>query len=60
MGKVRPDAGVGRKEEPTLRVASIDIGGASAAGLTPVLIDPYDDHAGADFARIKSVADLLE
>ena len=38
----------------------MDIGGASAAGLTPVLIDPYDDHAGADFARIKSVADLLE
>ena len=37
----------------------MDVGGAAAAGLTPVLIDPYDDHDGADFHRIKTVADLL-
>lgn len=37
----------------------MDIGGATAAGLQPVLLDPYDDHSGADFARIRSVADLL-
>ncbi|MEQ8436715.1 MAG: HAD family hydrolase [Ilumatobacter fluminis] len=37
----------------------MDIGGATAAGLTPVLIDPYDDHEGADFARIRAVTDLL-
>lgn len=39
--------------------ATMDIGGASAAGLLPILIDPYDDHAGADFTRIRSVSDLL-
>ncbi len=37
MGKARPDAGVGRKEEPTLRVASIDIGG----GTTDLMIITY-------------------
>jgi len=37
----------------------MDVRGAVAAGLHPILIDPYDDHAGADFARIRSVADLL-
>jgi len=26
----------------------------------PVLIDPFDDHEGADFARVKSVGDLVE
>lgn len=35
----------------------MDVGGARAAGLHPVLVDPHDDHAGADFDRI---ADLLE
>jgi putative hydrolase of the HAD superfamily len=38
---------------------AIDVAGARAAGLTPVLLDPYDDHAGADFARITSLAELL-
>ena len=33
--------------------------GARAAGLQPVLLDPYDDHAGADHARIASLHDLL-
>ena len=37
----------------------MDIGGATAAGLHPVLLDPYDDHDGADFGRITTVADLL-
>ncbi len=36
-----------------------DVVGARAAGMQPFLIDPYDDHAGADYARIKSVADLI-
>ncbi len=39
---------------------TMDIGGASAAGLLPILLDPYDDHAGADFLRITSLADLLQ
>jgi hypothetical protein len=38
----------------------MDIGGARAAGLYPILLDPHDDHVGADFARIASLMDLLE
>lgn len=37
---------------------TMDVGGALAAGLHPILLDPYDDHAGADFTRIRSLADL--
>jgi putative hydrolase of the HAD superfamily len=38
---------------------TIDVAGARAAGLRPVLLDPYDDHAGAPFDRIHEVAGLL-
>jgi putative hydrolase of the HAD superfamily len=38
---------------------TMDVGGARAAGLTPVLVDPYDDHADADFARVRTLLDLL-
>ena len=38
---------------------SMDVNGSRAAGLVPVLIDPFDDHDAADFARVRSVADLL-
>ena len=38
---------------------TMDIGGARAAGLHPILLDPYDDHPEADFDRIRSLADLL-
>jgi putative hydrolase of the HAD superfamily len=37
----------------------MDIDGAGAAGLSAVLMDPYDDHADADFERVRSVADIL-
>ena len=37
---------------------TMDVGAARAAGLHPILLDPYDDHAGADFERLASVADL--
>ena len=37
---------------------TMDIAASSAAGLHPILLDPYDDHAGADFERIRSVAEL--
>jgi hypothetical protein len=36
----------------------MDIGAARAAGLHPILLDPYDDHPDADFERIAAVADL--
>ncbi len=38
---------------------TMDIAGAGAAGLHPILIDPFDDHAGADFERITTVAELV-
>jgi FMN phosphatase YigB (HAD superfamily) len=37
---------------------TMDIGAARAAGLHPILLDPYDDHPDADFERIAAVADL--
>ncbi len=37
---------------------TMDVGAAGAAGLHPLLLDPYDDHAGAAFERLTSVADL--
>jgi HAD superfamily hydrolase (TIGR01662 family) len=38
---------------------TMDIGGATAAGLHPVLLDPYDDHPNAEFERITSLHDLI-
>ena len=37
---------------------TMDVGGATAAGLHPLLLDPYDDHAGAAFERIGSLSEL--
>ena len=31
---------------------TMDVGGATAAGLHPILLDPYDDHPDAPFERI--------
>ncbi len=39
---------------------TMDIGASSAAGLHPILLDPFDDHAGADFERIVSLHDLAD
>jgi hypothetical protein len=36
----------------------MDIAAAAAAGLHPILLDPYDHHAGTDFERIRSVTEL--
>jgi FMN phosphatase YigB (HAD superfamily) len=38
---------------------TMDIAAARAAGLHPILMDPYDDHPDADFERITSLLDLL-
>jgi putative hydrolase of the HAD superfamily len=38
---------------------TMDIGGATAAGLHPVLLDPHDDHPDAEFERIRSLHDLI-
>ena len=37
---------------------TMDIGAAAAAGLHPILLDPYDDHTDADFERIQSLTEL--
>jgi hypothetical protein len=38
----------------------MDVGSARAAGLHPILLDPYDDHPDADFDRIHSLIELVE
>jgi putative hydrolase of the HAD superfamily len=38
---------------------TMDVGGSRAAGLHPILLDPYDDHPDADFDRITSLSELL-
>jgi putative hydrolase of the HAD superfamily len=38
---------------------TMDVGGARAAGLHPILLDPFGDHEGADFDRISGLMDLL-
>jgi FMN phosphatase YigB (HAD superfamily) len=38
---------------------TMDVGGSRAAGLLPILLDPYDDHPGAECDRIRSVGELL-
>ena len=38
---------------------TMDVGGANAAGLHPILLDPFDDHPDAGFERIRSLAELL-
>ena len=37
----------------------MDVRGARAAGLHPVLVDPYDDAEGHDVERIRALGDLL-
>lgn len=39
---------------------TMDIASARGAGLHPVLVDPYDDHPGADFERITSVQEIVD
>ena len=38
----------------------MDVRGARAAGLVPVLVDPYGDAEGHDVTRIGGIADLLD
>ncbi|MFW2336201.1 HAD hydrolase-like protein, partial [Ilumatobacter sp.] len=39
---------------------TMDVASATAAGLHPALIDPFDDHPDADFERIASVEDIVD
>jgi putative hydrolase of the HAD superfamily len=38
---------------------TLDIAAARGAGLHPILLDPYDDHPGADFERIRTLMELV-
>ncbi|MEY4401527.1 MAG: hypothetical protein RL072_1392 [Actinomycetota bacterium] len=50
---------------PPQRVAYVgdsfvnDVGGAAAAGLVPLLYDPFDDHADYDCERLQSLHELI-
>lgn len=37
---------------------TMDVGGARAAGLVPILLDPHEDHVGSDFRTVRSLHDL--
>ncbi len=39
---------------------AIDVVGARAAGLWPIVMDPFGYHAGADFARVASLSDVAK
>jgi FMN phosphatase YigB (HAD superfamily) len=38
---------------------TMDVGGARAAGLHPILLDPHDDHLDLDVERVESLLDLI-
>ncbi len=39
---------------------TMDVAAATAAGLVPLLLDPHDDHVGADFERVDSLQRLVD
>ena len=39
---------------------TMDVAASAGAGLHPILIDPYGDHEGAEFERIRSVGELAD
>jgi FMN phosphatase YigB (HAD superfamily) len=39
-------------------VPSVDVAGARAAGLTPILLDRHDLYASIDVPRLRSIAEL--
>ena len=39
---------------------TMDVAGATAAGLHPILLDPFADHRGARFERIRSLMELTQ
>lgn len=41
-------------------IVAADVDGALAAGITPVLMDPYDLHTELDVRRVRSLRDVVE
>jgi putative hydrolase of the HAD superfamily len=70
VGVGKPDPAIFRLALDALGVApehalhvgdtpAADVVGARAAGVHPVLVDPYDDHPDADVVRIRHLRDLV-
>jgi putative hydrolase of the HAD superfamily len=70
VGVAKPDPGIfaialercGVAPEHAIHVGdtpAADVDGARAAGVTPVLVDPYDDHPELDVTRVRSLADVV-
>jgi putative hydrolase of the HAD superfamily len=59
------DAGLAALGLPADRVGyvgdsvTMDIGGARAAGLVPILVDPFGDHPEADFLTVRTLDELV-
>ena len=71
VGVAKPDPRIfaialerlGVAAEHTIHVGdtpAADVDGAIAAGVTPVLVDPYDDHRELDVVKVRSLADVVE
>ena len=69
VGVVKPDPrifrialdAIGLEPEQTWYVGdmpAIDVIGARAAGIEPLVIDPYDFHGGHDYETIASLRDI--
>jgi putative hydrolase of the HAD superfamily len=70
VGVAKPDAAIFERALETLGVPAeravhigdtpaADVAGARAAGIRPVLVDPYDLHADADCLRVATLAGLV-
>jgi len=70
VGVAKPDPAIfrlaldalGVAPEHTLHVGdtpAADVAGARAAGIHPVLVDPYDHHPDADCVRVRHLEDLV-
>ena len=71
VGVAKPDPGIFELALQVLGVAAdraihvgdtpaADVAGAHAAGVRPVLVDPYDMHPDAECLRVASLAAVLE
>ncbi|MFM8303073.1 MAG: HAD family hydrolase [Actinomycetota bacterium] len=69
VGVAKPDPGIFRLALDALGVApahalhvgdtpAADVAGAQAAGVHPVLVDPYDHHGDADVMRVRHLAEV--
>ena len=53
LGDIAPERAIHVGDTP-----AADVDGARAAGITPVLVDPFDDHAHLDVTRVHSLGEV--